>query len=53
MPQEVLLIDNVDSFTYNVADLLHRVLGRAPVVWRHDHPATGVGLLVYVPQGGK
>ncbi|WP_202976971.1 chorismate-binding protein [Ornithinimicrobium flavum] len=40
MPQEVLLVDNVDSFTYNVADLLHRVLGRAPVVWRHDHPAT-------------
>ena len=40
MPREVLLIDNVDSFTYNVADLLHRALGRAPVVWRHDHPAT-------------
>ncbi|WP_131105806.1 aminodeoxychorismate synthase component I [Ornithinimicrobium sufpigmenti] len=36
MPGEVLLVDNVDSFTYNIADLLHRVLGRAPVVWRHD-----------------
>ncbi|USQ75877.1 aminodeoxychorismate synthase component I [Ornithinimicrobium cryptoxanthini] len=35
----VLLIDNVDSFTYNIADLLHRVLGEPPTVWRHDHPA--------------
>ena len=39
MPIDVLLIDNVDSFTYNVADLLHRVLGRPPVVWRHDRQA--------------
>ncbi|WP_202613657.1 aminodeoxychorismate synthase component I [Ornithinimicrobium cerasi] len=39
-PAPVLLVDNVDSFTYNVADLLHRVLGRPPVVWRNDHPAT-------------
>src|SRR5690606_2097976 len=38
------LVDNVDSFTYNVADLLHRVLGRAPVVWGHDHPATAEDL---------
>lgn len=38
-PAQVLLVDNVDSFTYNVADLIHRVLGLAPVVWRHDHPA--------------
>ncbi|MGB3827636.1 MAG: gamma-glutamyl-gamma-aminobutyrate hydrolase family protein, partial [Ornithinimicrobium sp.] len=37
-PARVLLIDNVDSFTFNVADLLHRVLGAAPTVWRHDHP---------------
>ena len=37
---KVLLIDNVDSFTYNVADLLHRVLGCAPTVWHHAHPAT-------------
>ncbi|MGB3763513.1 MAG: aminodeoxychorismate/anthranilate synthase component II, partial [Ornithinimicrobium sp.] len=36
-PPRVLLIDNVDSFTFNVADLLHRVLGTAPTVWRHDH----------------
>ncbi|WP_202619097.1 aminodeoxychorismate synthase component I [Ornithinimicrobium cavernae] len=34
----MLLIDNIDSFTYNIADLLHRVLGHAPTVWRHDHP---------------
>jgi para-aminobenzoate synthetase len=34
----VLLIDNIDSFTFNVADLLHRVTGVAPTVWRHDHP---------------
>ena len=34
---DVLLIDNIDSFTYNIADLLHRVLGRPPTVWRHDH----------------
>ncbi|AXH98015.1 aminodeoxychorismate synthase component I [Ornithinimicrobium avium] len=35
----MLLVDNLDSFTFNVADLIHRVLGAAPVVWRHDHPA--------------
>ncbi|WP_010148996.1 aminodeoxychorismate synthase component I [Serinicoccus profundi] len=40
MPGEVLLIDHADSFTYNIADLLHRVLGRPPVLWAHDHPAT-------------
>ena len=39
MAGEVLLIDNVDSFTYNIADLLHRVQGRPPVVWRNDRPA--------------
>ncbi|MFK5635689.1 MULTISPECIES: aminodeoxychorismate synthase component I [unclassified Ornithinimicrobium] len=44
MPPEVLLVDNVDSFTYNVADLLHRVLGRPPVVWGHDHPADAADL---------
>ena len=33
----VLLIDNIDSFTFNVADLLRRVVGTAPTVWRHDH----------------
>lgn len=35
----VLLIDNVDSFTFSIADLVHRVHGQAPTVWRHDHPA--------------
>ncbi|HSP61334.1 MAG TPA: aminodeoxychorismate synthase component I [Ornithinimicrobium sp.] len=44
MDRPVLLVDNVDSFTYNVADLLHRVLGRPPVVWGHDHPATAQDL---------
>ncbi|WP_289018075.1 aminodeoxychorismate synthase component I [uncultured Ornithinimicrobium sp.] len=44
MDRPVLLVDNVDSFTYNVADLLHRVLGRPPVVWGHDHPATAEDL---------
>ncbi|MGD8201916.1 chorismate-binding protein [Ornithinimicrobium sp. W1679] len=44
MDRPVLLVDNVDSFTYNVADLLHRVLGRPPVVWGHDHPATTADL---------
>ncbi|MGD8150644.1 aminodeoxychorismate synthase component I [Ornithinimicrobium sp. Y1694] len=41
----VLLVDNVDSFTYNIADLLHRVLGAAPVVWRNDHAAGAEDLL--------
>ncbi|WP_298752416.1 aminodeoxychorismate synthase component I [uncultured Serinicoccus sp.] len=44
MAGEVLLIDHLDSFTYNLADLLHRVLGRAPVLWRHDHPASAQDL---------
>lgn len=35
----VLLIDNFDSFAFNVADLLERVLGRPPMVWRNDHHA--------------
>ncbi len=34
---QVLLIDNIDSFTYNIADLVHRVLGAPATVWRHDH----------------
>jgi para-aminobenzoate synthetase len=38
--RRVLLIDNVDSFTFNVADLLHRVLGEAPTVWHNKHVAT-------------
>ena len=47
MPGEVLLIDNVDSFTYNVADLVHRVLGRAPVLWSHDHLAGAAELATF------
>ncbi|WP_151525535.1 aminodeoxychorismate synthase component I [Serinicoccus kebangsaanensis] len=45
MPSEVLLIDHLDSFTYNLADLVHRVLGRPPVLWRHDHEADPEQLL--------
>ncbi|MFD3412081.1 aminodeoxychorismate synthase component I [Streptomyces cyaneofuscatus] len=33
-----LLIDNHDSFTYNLYDLLHRVNGRAPEVVTNDTP---------------
>ena len=39
----MLLIDNVDSFTFNIADLLHRVLGHAPTVWDHGHRAGDLG----------
>lgn len=52
----VLLIDNVDSFTFNIADLLHRVLGHAPTVWRHDHPAAdlaGFEAIVVGPGPGR
>ncbi|GAA1146663.1 aminodeoxychorismate synthase component I [Ornithinicoccus hortensis] len=54
----VLLIDNVDSFTFNIADLLHRVLGRPPVVWGHDHPASaedlrGFAAIVVGPGPGR
>lgn len=31
-----LLIDNYDSFTYNLYQLLGEVTGRPPVVVRHD-----------------
>ncbi|WP_153396427.1 chorismate-binding protein [Ornithinicoccus halotolerans] len=34
----VLLVDNHDSFSWNIAALLHQVTGRAPVVWRNDRP---------------
>ena len=58
MPGEVLLVDNVDSFTYNVADLLHRVLGRPPVVWRHDREVdeadlNGFAAIVVGPGPGR
>ena len=55
MPR-VLLIDNVDSFTFNIADLLHRVLGEAPTVWRHDHVAddlSGFDAIVVGPGPGR
>ncbi len=45
--RRVLLIDNVDSFTFNVADLLHRVLGEAPTVWHNRHAATAEDLLAF------
>jgi len=54
--RRALLIDNVDSFTYNIADLLHRVLGEAPTVWHHDHPAddlSGFDAIVVGPGPGR
>lgn len=33
-----LLIDNYDSYTYNLFDLMTRVFGTEPVVLRHDDP---------------
>ena len=53
---QVLLIDNIDSFTYNIADLLHRVLGEPPTVWRNDHPAddlSGFDAIVVGPGPGR
>ncbi|WP_202878860.1 aminodeoxychorismate synthase component I [Ornithinimicrobium ciconiae] len=51
----MLLIDNVDSFTYNIADLLHRVLGQAPTVWAQDHRGdlTGFAAIVVGPGPGR
>lgn len=43
----VLLIDNVDSFTFNIADLLHRVAGDAPTVWRNDRDADAADLAAF------
>ena len=34
----VLLVDNHDSYTYNLAQLLARVLGRTPTVFTNDDP---------------
>nr|WP_281496688.1 aminodeoxychorismate synthase component I [Ornithinimicrobium sp. F0845] len=51
-----MLIDNVDSFTYNIADLLHRVLGEAPTIWHHDHTADdlrGFDAIVVGPGPGR
>lgn len=33
----MLLVDHADSFTYNIADLIHRVVGAPPTVWDHRH----------------
>ena len=52
----VLLVDNVDSFTYNIADLLHRVLGQPPTIWGHDHQGgdlTSFDAIVVGPGPGR
>ena len=36
MSQRILLIDNYDSFTYNLFHALHTLNGRAPEVKRND-----------------
>lgn len=43
----VLLIDNYDSFAFNIADLLERVLGWPPTVWRNDHRAATTDLRAF------
>ncbi|GGZ14560.1 aminodeoxychorismate synthase, component I [Streptomyces inusitatus] len=42
-----LLIDNYDSFTYNLGDLMHRVYGVAPHVVTHDTPWREIDLDAY------
>nr|WP_206323924.1 aminodeoxychorismate synthase component I [Streptomyces sp. HNM0574] len=42
-----MLIDNYDSFTYNLHDLLHRVNGSAPHVVTHDTPWERIDLDAY------
>jgi len=39
MLQEILLIDNYDSFTYNLYHLLYTLTGKPPVVVRNDKVA--------------
>ncbi|GIV33674.1 MAG: aminodeoxychorismate/anthranilate synthase component II [Chitinophagales bacterium] len=34
--KKVLVIDNYDSFTYNLVHLVHEVTGERPQVWRND-----------------
>jgi anthranilate synthase component 2 len=38
MKQPILLLDNFDSFTYNLYHLLYTVSGTKPVVMRNDLP---------------
>ena len=42
-----LLVDNYDSFTYNIADLLAEVNGVGPVVVRNDVPFTSIDLAAF------
>ncbi len=44
MNQPILLLDNFDSFTYNLYHLLYTVSGVKPVVMRNDLPDTKVAL---------
>ncbi|WP_304455072.1 aminodeoxychorismate synthase component I [Nocardiopsis sp. YSL2] len=55
----VLLVDNHDSYTYNVFQLVARVLGRAPVVLTNDDArwdgfdVSGVDAIVVSPGPGR
>ena len=44
MNQPILLLDNFDSFTYNLYHLLYSVSGTKPVVMRNDLPNAKVAL---------
>ena len=43
MQQKVLIIDNYDSFTYNLVYLVKKVSNTAPVVLRNDGEQPGGG----------
>ncbi|QNG19671.1 aminodeoxychorismate synthase component I [Rhodococcus triatomae] len=47
MITRTLLIDNYDSFTYNLFDLLHGVNGAAPVVVRNDTEWSDIDLTAF------
>ncbi|WP_159944427.1 MULTISPECIES: aminodeoxychorismate synthase component I [unclassified Nocardiopsis] len=55
----VLLVDNHDSYTYNLFQLLARVHGQPPVVLTHDDPdwdtldPAGIGAVVVSPGPGR
>ena len=42
-----LLVDNYDSYTYNLFQLIAQVQGDEPVVVRNDEPATGIDLTAF------